>query len=158
MIVAIVAVGATLAGLIIATDDGARIDARIDALDNKIDALDAKLSAKIDALDAKVDDIRVYIAAKHGDRVSFVPRESGKHPRWLVRIVDPATDRPATIGTLEVRGDTERIAKLQVRGGTLAKEWTHLGEDDTLRRARILVTLASSKEGALPPGAGPSGS
>ena len=74
---AIVSVGVSLGALILATDDGARIDNRIDALeskiDNRIDALDAKidnridaLDARIDALDAKIDDIRVFIAAKHG--------------------------------------------------------------------------------------------
>ncbi len=53
MIVALVSFTIVIGGLILATDDGAQINA-------KLDALDAKLGAQIDALDAKVDDNRVY--------------------------------------------------------------------------------------------------
>ena len=99
VVVAIVAVGVSLCTVILATDDGdkiealdAKLDARIDALDAKldarIDALETKfdaridaLDARIDALDAKVDDIRVYIAAKHGERVSFTPEKTWQRTR-----------------------------------------------------------------------------
>ena len=64
LITVIVGVGAALGSMmmLLATDDGA-----------KINALDVKFDARIDALDAKIDDIRVFIAAKHGETVSFTP-------------------------------------------------------------------------------------
>ncbi len=187
MIVAIVSVAIALGGLILATDDGAQINAKIDALDAKIDAVDAKLSdkidavdarlsaqidavdaklsaqidavdaklgaqidavdaklgAQIDAVDAKVDDIRVYIAAKHGERVTFTPGTSGKEGTWSVRTVDAVTGKPRQIGTLEIQGGSERRAVLQIGEGKLTREWTHLGNVDTLERARALTLLAT---------------
>ncbi len=153
MIVAIVSVAIALGGLILATDDGAKIDAldaklsaKIDAgdagLNAKIDALDAELNAKIDALDAKVDDIRVYIVAKHGERISFTPGTSGREGAWSVRTVDAVTGKPRQIGTLEIQGGSERRAVLQIGEGKLTREWTHLGKVDTLERARALTLLA----------------
>ncbi len=67
IIVAIVSFAIAIGGLILATDDGAEINAKIDALDAKLNAKIDALDAKVDALDARVDDIRVYIAAKPGE-------------------------------------------------------------------------------------------
>ena len=153
LVVAIVAVGVSLCTVILATDDGAKIDAldakidaRIDALETKIDARIDALDARIDALDAKVDDIRVYIAAKHGERVSFTPDKTASEQAWAVRTVDARTGEPRRIGTLEVRGGSERRAVLQIGEGKVTRAWTHLGDADTLKRARALamMTLAPS--------------
>lgn len=138
LVVAIVAVGVSLCTVILATDDGAKID----ALDAKIDALDAKFDAKIDALDAKVDDIRVYIAAKHGEPVSFTPDKTASEHAWTVRTIDARTGEPRQIGTLEVRGGSERRAVLQIGEGKVTRVWTHLGDADTLKRARALAMMA----------------
>ncbi len=154
LIVAIVSATVATWGLILATDDGAKIDAldarlsaKIDALDAKlsakIDAGDARLNAKIDALDAKVDDIRVYIAAKHGERVTFTPGTSGREGAWSVRTVDAVTGKPRQIGTLEIQGGSERRAVLHIGEGKLTREWTHLGNVDTLDRARALTLFAT---------------
>ncbi len=159
LVVAIVAVGVSLCTVILATDDGAKIDAldaKIDGLDVKIDAkigaLDAKidakigaLDAKIDALDAKVDDIRVYIAAKHGERVSFTPDKAGSVHAWTVRSIDAKTGKPRQIGTLEVQGGSERRAVLKIGKGNLTREWIHLGNADTLERARTLAMMAVAR-------------
>ncbi len=149
MIVAIVSVAIALGGLILATDDGAKIDALDAKLSAKIDAGDARLNAKIDvldakvdALDAKVDDIRVYIAAKHGEQISFTPGTSGRESAWSVRTVDAVTGKPRQIGTLELQGGSERRAVLQIGEGKLTREWTHLGKVDTLERAPALTLLA----------------
>ena len=48
------------------------------------------------------------------------------------------------IGTLAVQGETERRAVLKTSNGEIAREWTHLGNADTLQRARALLVLASS--------------
>ena len=137
LVVAIVAVGVSLCTVILAADDGAKID----ALDAKIDSLDAK----IDALDAKVDDIRVYIAAKHGERVSFTPDKAGSVPAWTVRSIDAKTGKPRQIGTLEVQGGSERRAVLKIGKGNLTREWIHLGNADTLERARTLAMMAVAR-------------
>ena len=141
LIVAIVAVGVSICGLILLTDDGARID----ALDAKIDALDARLDAKIDALDAKIDDIRVYIAAKHGERISFVPGHGGNQPTWTVHEADAASGKLSKIGTLEVHGGPERRAVLRIERNKLTREWAHLGNPDTLDRARALTNMALAR-------------
>ena len=152
LIISIVAVGVTLGGMILATDDGARIDALEAKLDTRIDALEAKLDtridaleAKLDALDAKVDDIRVYIAAKHGEPVSFMPSPTGSRQFWLIKAVDPKTGGTTRVGTLGVQGEAERRAVLKMDNGEFVRQWTHLGETDTLRRARAIITLALSE-------------
>lgn len=152
LVVAIVAVGVSLCTVILATDDGAKIDALDAKIDAKIDALDAKidvkidaLDAKIDALDAKVDDIRVYIAAKHGERVSFTPDKAGSVHAWTVRSIDAKTGKPRQIGTLEVQGGSERRAVLKIGKGNLTREWIHLGKADTLERARTLAMMAVAR-------------
>ena len=148
LVVAIVAVGVSLCTVILATDDGAKIDAldaKIDALDAKIDVKIDGLDAKIDALDAKVDDIRVYIAAKHGERVSFTPDKAGSVHAWTVRSIDAKTGKPRQIGTLEVQGGSERRAVLKIGKGNLTREWIHLGKADTLERARTLAMMAVAR-------------
>ena len=144
LIIAIVGVGAALGSMILATDDGAKIDALDAKIDARIDALDAKIDARIDALDAKIDDIRVFIAAKHGETVSFTPGKQGGNPTWSVASVDPNTGKRSRIGTLVVRGKTERRAVLEIDDGRIAREWTHLGTADTLERARALIALSRS--------------
>ena len=159
LIVAIVAVGVSLCGVILLSDDGAQINARIDALDAKIDAkidaLDAKidaridaLDARIDALDAKIDDIRVFVAAKHGERISFTPGQSGGRPTWTIQRIDAAKGTLRQIGTLEVHGGPERRAVLRIERNEFTREWAHLGNTDTLDRARALTNMSLARAGA----------
>lgn len=148
LVVAIVAVGVSLCTVILAADDGAKIDAldaKIDSPDAKIDGKIDSLDAKNDALDAKVDDIRVYIAAKHGERVSFTPDKAGSVHAWTVRSIDAKTGKPRQIGTLEVQGGSERRAVLKIGKGNLTREWIHLGNADTLERARTLAMMAVAR-------------
>ena len=131
LILAIAGLGVALGGLILSTDDGAKIDALETKIDAKIDALEAKT----DVLDNKVDDIRVYIAAKHGDQVSFTPMKTEKGATWLIKAVDSGTGEVRRVGTLAVQGDVERRAVLRLDNGGPPLEWTHLGRTDSLRRA-----------------------
>lgn len=71
-----------------------------------------------------------------------MPDKTGGDSSWRIREIDARTGRPRQVGTLSVVGSSERRAMLRIDGGDLTREWTHLGNADTLRRARALTLMA----------------
>ena len=111
ILIAILAVGATLAGMILAGSRGlrqdmvrleSRLDAKIDGsesrLDAKIDGLESRLDAKIDGLDAKIDglDVRMREDMKQlSDRLGRVEHSQAKLEGLLEGLREAITGRAA---------------------------------------------------------------
>ena len=100
ILIAILAVGATLAGMILAGSRGLRQDmVRLESrLDAKIDGLESRLDAKIDGLDAKIDglDVRMREDMKQlSDRLGRVEHSQAKLEGLLEGLREAITGRAA---------------------------------------------------------------
>ena len=115
ILIAIVAVGAALAGLIVTSvrglrqdirQDMARLESRLDAkinesesrLDAKIDGLESRLDAKIDALDARIDGLEARMREdmkQLSDRLARVEHGQAKLEGLLEGLREAITGRAA---------------------------------------------------------------
>ncbi len=104
ILIAILAVGATLGGLILATSRGLRQDIRQDMarlesrLDAKIMESESRLDAKIDALDAKIDRLEARMREdikQLSDRVARVEYSQAKLEGLLEGLREAITGRAA---------------------------------------------------------------
>ncbi len=104
ILIAILAVGATLGGLILATSRGLRQDIRQDMarlesrLDAKIMESESRLDAKIDALDAKIDRLEARMREdikQLSDRVARIEYSQAKLEGLLEGLREAITGRAA---------------------------------------------------------------
>ena len=115
ILIAIMAVGAALAGLIVTSvrglrqdirQDIARLESRLDAkinesesrLDAKIDGLESRLDAKIDALDARIDGLEARMREdmkQLSDRLARVEHGQAKLEGLLEGLREAITGRAA---------------------------------------------------------------
>ena len=115
ILIAIMAVGAALAGLIVTSvrglrqdirQDMARLESRLDAkinesesrLDAKIDGLESRLDAKIDALDARIDGLEARMREdmkQLSDRLARVEHGQAKLEGLLEGLREAITGRAA---------------------------------------------------------------
>ena len=104
ILIAILAVGATLGGLILASSRGLRQDIRQDMvrlesrLDEKINGLESRLDAKINGLDAKIDGLEARMREdmkQLSDRLARVEHSQAKLEGLLEGLREAITGRAA---------------------------------------------------------------